>query len=173
MRAPGYFAAAAVAATLLAACGSTGADTGGSAVAPPSDSSTVVVSTTDAPAPARQRGPRRAGDIRTFVDSDTPDEPVTSEPSADSDMPDEPVATSPGAEPAILWPDDGCSADNSATPTESAEGPAPVLERRADSANSPLPDLAVRRINCNGGWVNLRNELPSDRPLLVWFWAPH
>jgi hypothetical protein len=75
--------------------------------------------------------------------------------------------------PAVVWPDDGCNADNSPTPTESADGPAPVLELRAESANSPLPDLAVRRINCNGGWVNLRNELPSELPLLVWFWAPH
>jgi len=102
-----------------------------------------------------------------------PDEPVTSEPSAGSDVPDQPIATSPGTVPAKAWPDDGCSADNKPTPTESAEGPAPALELRAESADSPLPDLAVRRINCNGGWVNLRNELPSDRPLLVWFWAPH
>ena len=75
--------------------------------------------------------------------------------------------------PGVVWPDDGCSADNSPTPTESAAGPAPIIELRAESANSPLPDLAVRRINCNGGWVNLRNEIPSALPLLVWFWAPH
>jgi hypothetical protein len=38
---------------------------------------------------------------------------------------------------------------------------------------SPLPDLAVRQINCGGGWVNLKNEIPADKPLLIWFWAPH
>jgi hypothetical protein len=54
-----------------------------------------------------------------------------------------------------------------------APSPAPEVAVRPESANSPLPDLAVRRINCVGGWVNLRNEIPADRPVLVWFWAPH
>ena len=73
----------------------------------------------------------------------------------------------------MAWPDDGCSADNSPTPTDLADGPAPLLELRPESAASPLPDVAVRRLNCNGGWVNFQNELPSELPLLVWFWAPH
>ena len=75
--------------------------------------------------------------------------------------------------PEAVWPDDGCNADNSPTLTEAAAGPAPAIELRAESAASLLPDLAVRRINCKGGWANLRNELPSELPLLVWFWAPH
>ena len=68
-------------------------------------------------------------------------------------------------------PDDGCSADNTAT--DVAAGPVPAIEVRAASAGTPLPDVAVRRINCAGGWVNFKNELPSDKPMLVWFWAPH
>ena len=68
---------------------------------------------------------------------------------------------------------DGCSVDNSPTEPNVAEGPPPAIEVRAAAAGNPLPDLAVRRINCDGGWVNLKNELPGDVPLLVWFWAPH
>lgn len=82
-----------------------------------------------------------------------------------------PTTEPPG--PEFVWPDDGCSADNSPTPAAAAEGPAPAVEVRPESADGPLPDLAVRRINCKGGWENLRNELPSEQPLLVWFWAPH
>jgi hypothetical protein len=57
---------------------------------------------------------------------------------------------------------------------EPAAGPVPELEVSAESAAaSPLPDIAVRRINGEGGWVQLKNELPGEQPLLVWFWAPH
>ena len=31
----------------------------------------------------------------------------------------------------------------------------------------------VEQINGDGGWVQFRNEIPSEQPLLVWFWAPH
>jgi hypothetical protein len=54
-----------------------------------------------------------------------------------------------------------------------AEGPAPDLEVAPASVDSPLPDVVVRQINQDGGWVQFKNLLPSDRPLLVWFWAPH
>ena len=84
----------------------------------------------------------------------------------------EPEPTEP-SEPEVVWPDDGCSADNSPTPAAAADGPAPGVAVRPESADGPLPDLAVRRINCKGGWENLRNEIPSAQPLLVWFWAPH
>jgi hypothetical protein len=55
-----------------------------------------------------------------------------------------------------------------------APGPVPNLPVSPEAeAASPLPDVTVRRINGNGGFVQLKNELPSDKPLLVWFWAPH
>lgn len=55
-----------------------------------------------------------------------------------------------------------------------AEGPIPDLPVSAEAAaGSPLPEVTVRRINGEGGFVQLKNALPSDRPLLVWFWAPH
>jgi hypothetical protein len=70
--------------------------------------------------------------------------------------------------------DDGCSADNSPTDVVAASGPAPAIAVRSGAASdTPLPDLVVRRINCAGGWVNLRNEVPADKPVLVWFWAPY
>ena len=57
---------------------------------------------------------------------------------------------------------------------EPEAGPVPVLPVSAEAAaGSPLPEIAVRQINGDGGWVQFKNELPSDKPLLVWFWAPH
>ena len=82
-------------------------------------------------------------------------------------------ATTSAAANVAAPPDDGCSPDNSPTEIVAAAGPAPDVAVRPESADSPLPDLAVRRINCAGGWVNLRNEVPADRPVLVWFWAPY
>ena len=55
-----------------------------------------------------------------------------------------------------------------------ADGPLPDLPVSAEAqAGSPLPQVTVRQINGDGGFVQLKNALPSDRPLLVWFWAPH
>ncbi len=57
---------------------------------------------------------------------------------------------------------------------EPEPGPVPALPVAAESVTgSPLPEIAVRRINGEGGWVQFRNELPAEQPLLVWFWAPH
>ncbi len=57
---------------------------------------------------------------------------------------------------------------------EPAAGPLPALPVTAEAAaGSPLPEVTVRRLNGDGGFVQLKNELPSDKPLLVWFWAPH
>ena len=72
-------------------------------------------------------------------------------------------------------PEPPTAADGSPiTLPEPATGPAPALPVSADAeAGSPLPEVAVRRINGDGGWVQFKNELPSDKPLLMWFWAPH
>jgi hypothetical protein len=54
------------------------------------------------------------------------------------------------------------------------EGPPPDLAvSDAAAATSPLPAVAVRRLNGTGGWSQFKNELPAEQPLLVWFWAPH
>ena len=68
----------------------------------------------------------------------------------------------------------GSSLPEGMTLPEPAPGPVPQLAVSAEAAaSSPLPEIAVRRLNGDGGWVQLKNELPSDKPLLVWFWAPH
>jgi hypothetical protein len=179
----------AVLALVVTACGSPSetlpATSSGDSVAVPSNGSPEATPTPGGSAPAQDStdpGGSVAGDGGAATDlAADPVDPPAAPPSTGStgetgetgsagsgSQPD------PGPEPAgTVWPDDGCSADNSPTPATSAEGPAPVLEIRAASTDGPLPDLAVRRINCNGGWVNLRNEIPSALPLLVWFWAPH
>ena len=55
---------------------------------------------------------------------------------------------------------------------EPATGPVPDLRVAPGSIASPLPDIAVRRLNGDGGWVQFRNELPAEQPVLIWFWAP-
>ena len=53
-------------------------------------------------------------------------------------------------------------------------GPLPDLPVSPEAAvGSPLPQVTVRQLNGDGGFVQLKNHLPSDKPLLVWFWAPH
>jgi hypothetical protein len=81
------------------------------------------------------------------------------------------TAATPAA--AIAPVDDGCSPDNTPTDVVATPGPTPNIAVEPQSTNSPLPDLVVRRINCAGGWVNLRNEIPAGKPVLVWFWAPY
>ena len=73
-------------------------------------------------------------------------------------------------------PEPPVGADGTAVTLPAPEpGPVPTdLPVSPDAAiGSPLPEIAVRRINGGGGWVQFKNELPSDRAVLVWFWAPH
>ena len=67
----------------------------------------------------------------------------------------------------------GSSADPGITLPAPVEGSPPDLPVAEASQSSPLPEVAVRQINGDGGWVQFRNEIPSELPLLVWFWAPH
>jgi hypothetical protein len=159
-----------VATVLLAACGSSSDETRSlDAPAPTADSTT--------PAPSAPT---------TSLDADLPTSPEPEPPAAapstggtGQPAPEAPSSSTPASapapepEPSMAWPDDGCSLDNSPGTAIAADGPAPAVELRPESAASPLPDLAVRRVNCAGGWVNLRNEIPAAQPLLVWFWAPH
>ncbi len=66
------------------------------------------------------------------------------------------------------------------TPTEA--GPVePIVRGRllaaevrpeAELDSNPFPDLVVDDIGKDTE-VNIRNILPSDRPVLLWAWAPH
>jgi len=178
MRAGRISATIAVASMLAAACGSGANDA--PVAAPPVPATQAQESQ---PAQSPTASDSKDDPELPLIDDVPTDDGVAGEGSADGSL-DESAAVEPTSlpepasepaddDPTMAWPDDGCSADNSPMPAAAADGPSPLIEVRAESIDSPLPDLAVRRINCNGGWVNLRNELPSDQPLLVWFWAPH
>ena len=121
--------------------------------------------------PATEPVEEPAAEPATEPVEEPPAEPAA-EPAAE---PVEEPAAEPVEEPAAepVGFADGCSTDGTPTLVESAASPAPEIDIRAEAADGPLIDLAVRRINCAGGWANLRNEVPSDRPVLIWFWAPH
>ena len=51
-------------------------------------------------------------------------------------------------------------------------GPRPNLPVDAVSANGPLPPVTVRDLT-QDRWVQFANFLPANKPVLVWFWAPH
>ena len=75
-----------------------------------------------------------------------------------------------GGSPAAPVGEDGVAI----TLPEPSAGPIPDLPVSPNAATaSPLPQVTVRQINGDGGFVQFKNELPADKPLLVWFWAPH
>jgi hypothetical protein len=65
-----------------------------------------------------------------------------------------------------------CGGDSSDGPTTADDAPREIAVTPEAAAGSPLPEVTVRRVNGEGGFVQLKNELPADRPLLFWFWAP-
>lgn len=127
----------------------------------------------------------------------TTEAPVTEEPASETE-PTEPSsgeadAADTTAPPTTAAPADDIApgdADDASEPapapepeptTTLAPEPAPPplggrelgAELRPESASgNPLPDLLVDDIR-RGVQVNVANVLPSDRPVLVWAWAPH
>lgn len=51
-------------------------------------------------------------------------------------------------------------------------GPRPDLPVNEPAEGGYLPAVTVRDVT-NNRWVQLANLLPADKPMLVWFWAPH
>ncbi len=112
----------------------------------------------------------------------TDPEPVPAETPASTDEADtttgpvdtQPPATEPPAtEPPVTEPP-------VAEPPPADPPPAPVggralataIEPDSQFAGNPFPDLVVDDIGRNGE-ANIANILPSDRPVLLWTWAPH
>lgn len=175
---------------VLAACGSTASESPDAAPAGSTAPAPGSAATEQAPEVVPPESTAEVADVTPSTPS-TPADSSSADSSQDSgdaesdagststSAPAAPAATgapapAPTTQPAVeALPDDGCSADNSPTDTDVADGPLPAIEVRAASADNPLPDLAVRRVNCAGGWVNLKNEIPAELPVLVWFWAPH
>ncbi|MEY4229868.1 MAG: hypothetical protein RLZZ362_717 [Actinomycetota bacterium] len=51
-------------------------------------------------------------------------------------------------------------------------GPRPDLAVANAAATAFLPPVTVWDVG-EQQWVQLANFLPADKPVLVWFWAPH
>lgn len=126
-----------------------------------------------------------------LTDEAAPDEAAPDADAADTIAPD-------GDEPDVAPPPEDTTADAPTTepattdvppPTEPAvtEAPAPAepaepvvggrtlatsLEPAAQFDGNPFPDLVVDDVG-KSTQVNLANILPSDRPVLLWAWAPH
>jgi hypothetical protein len=88
------------------------------------------------------------------------------------------VTADPGAAPVTL-PRAGATTQPS-TPPEAAEGPAvpstagntTSSEAAADPVENFFPDVDVIEI-ATGETVNMQSLVAIDRPVLLWFWAPH
>ena len=134
----------------LAACGTSdpAATTTPDAPAP---ESTEAAPETDAPAesPVADTEPEA---------SESPAEPPTEPPVSETPATDTPEAAPTVAEPEPA-PIGGRSLATSVEPDAQFEG-------------NPFPDLVVDDIG-RGGEANIANILPSDRPVLLWTWAPH
>ena len=47
-----------------------------------------------------------------------------------------------------------------------------TVDPASEIATNQLPDLVLDNVS-TGTKVNLRNVVPSDRPILLWMYAPH
>jgi hypothetical protein len=74
----------------------------------------------------------------------------------------------------------GTTAEASASGTQSVADPAPAGGSEAvmgppgaaGSVAAPFPDVVLTDVE-TGAEVDMAALLPADRPLLLWFWAPH
>ena len=109
--------------------------------------------------------------------NDSPDEaPTTGDEPVDGEPPAEPPTTAPTAT--------GAAAETPASEAPATEPPpaeaAPLggrafsttIESDAQFDGNPFPDLVVDDVGRDGE-ANIANILPSDRPVLLWTWAPH
>lgn len=143
----------------LAACGS------GSDSAPP------VTETSAAEAPATDAA--EAADDFSEAEPEAP---------AGSDIDDpEVVGDPPPTEPSDAAAEDAAADEPPATeapaevPAEPVVGGralAPDVQAAAQFDGNPFPDLVVDDVG-KGSQGNIANILPSDRPVLLWAWAPH
>jgi len=91
-------------------------------------------------------------------------------------LPGSTVAPVPGSNAPLVTFDTGTGSTtpaviNSIAVGVSGERP-DSLPVRPDSINSPLPEVVVRHLQ-SATYVQLKDLLPAEKPLLVWFWAPH
>lgn len=140
----------------LAACGGAPADddTGADPARPGSS-----------PDAATQPVDADPNDPATTSETESAPEAPTAEPDPESDDTTEPDDTTDS--------DDAEQSDGEIVLPEPEPGPVPDLPVSPASAEaSPFPEVAVRQLNGEGGWVQFKDLLPSEQPLLLWFWAP-
>lgn len=65
-----------------------------------------------------------------------------------------------------------CGSTTSNAQAGQSVGSAAPSPSAANTAPSPLPDVQVVDVS-TGQPVRLNGLIPSDKPTLVWFWAPH
>jgi hypothetical protein len=132
---------------LVTACGGSAED----AAAPPAEVAQQSLPSVESTVPASDA-----------TDSAPTDTPVTDPAPIDTATPESAPTVAPVETDAAVTP------------------PAPVggrvlaseLDPAADFDANPFPNLVVDDVG-RGGQANLANLLPTDRPVLVWAWAPH
>ncbi len=61
---------------------------------------------------------------------------------------------------------------STAAPTTQVPAPEPTTETAAPAPASDLPSVELVDV-ATGDTVNLASFAPSDRAIVLWFWAPH
>ena len=139
----------------LAACGTSdpaatsapdATTTPGATMPPPTEAATDNVS------PATDAEP---------ADNESQEEPPTTEPTAADTAATTPTSEAPATEPPPVEPAPLGGRTFSTT-----------VEADSQFDGNPFPDLVVDDVG-RGGEANVANILPSDRPVLLWTWAPH
>ena len=142
----------------LAACG-TGSDSAERTVptepTPSESTDTALEATTEQPTDTEVAGTTEAVDTPAPEPAAADSDPAVSEPAAPEPAP---ATDAPPAEPA--------------PPEAGGRAFATAVEPASQFDGNPFPDLVVEDIG-RSGEANTANILPSDRPVLLWTWAPH
>lgn len=109
--------------------------------------------------------------------NDSPDEaPTTDAEPADDESPAQPPTTESTATDATAETPASEAPTTEPTPAEAAplggRAFSTTIESDAQFDGNPFPDLVVDDVGRDGE-ANIANILPSDRPVLLWTWAPH
>lgn len=152
---------------VLVACGtSSDSDT-----AEPAATEAAVAADVDAPATDAAAAPAATTAEASSVTA-APTDPSRSDPPA-TDAPVE-VTEAPSEEPAAAPPatEPAPPATQPAAPEVGGRAFATDVEPDSQFDGNPFPDLVVEDVG-RAGSANLANIVPSDRPVLLWTWAPH
>ncbi len=113
----------------------------------------------------------------TAPETDAPSDEVSAETPADTatELPgtDDAPEAAPATDAAVAEPaPTDAPPDEPEPPAVGGRAFATTVEPDAQFDGNPFPDLVVDDVG-RGGEANIANILPSDRPVLLWTWAPH